>query len=275
MNNFDIKRLGRLMQYTFVSDRSVFVKLITIWTVVFFLLFMLTLNAIKIRMGGFAGTYEACLNNALGAANSVFIGFLMFEPCFIFSNLKRKQPRINFFMLPATNLEKYIARFLTVVFLWTLCCIIGFVAADLLQWLVSFLIHPEATGLVMSQISDLNILSTFSIHNSSMSGDLSKYSLITFIVVLILLFHSFCLLGGTFFRRHSWMLTVVLFIILNITLVATASNVLANINMQPLDPNVLFSILSAICVLFIMFNYWASYTIFRRMQIINNKWINL
>ena len=270
MNNFDIKRLGRLMQYTFVSDRSVFVKLITIWTVVFFLLFMLTLNAIKIRMGGFAGTYEACLNNALGAANSVFIGFLMFEPCFIFSNLKRKQPRINFFMLPATNLEKYIARFLTVVFLWTLCCIIGFVAADLLQWLVSFLIHPEATGLVMSQISDLNILSTFSIHNY-----LSKYGLITFNVVLILLFHSFCLLGGTFFRRHSWMLTVVLFIILNITLVA---NVLANdsfINMQLFYPNVLFSILSGICVLFIMFNYWASYTIFRRMQIINNKWINL
>ena len=274
MNNFNIQRLGRLMQYTVVSDRSVFVKLITIWTVVFFLLFLLTLNVMKMNVNGFAGAYDASLINALGAASSVFIGFLMFEPCFIFSNLKRKQPRLNFFMLPATNLEKYIARFLTVVLLWTLCCIIGFVVADLLQWLLSFLIHPEATGLVMSQISGLKPFGLFSISESG-SGNMSVPCLIVFIVLLILLFHSFCLLGGTFFRRHSWMLTVVLFIVLNIILVATASNMLAKINMQPLNPNVLLSILSAICVLFIMFNYWASYTIFRRMQIINNKWINL
>lgn len=271
MRNFNIKRFGRLMQWTVVNDRSVFVKLTITWTIIFFLLFLMVIHLTGYQVRTMHDPYSLYLANALDTAVAVMVCGLLFQPCFIFANLKTKQERINFFMLPSTNLEKYIARFVTVIFIWTLCCLVGFVVADVLQWLVSVILHPQVTGFVMSQIDFSGALSSFYLKSGSSS--VSHLCLLLTLILSMLSLHSFYLLGGTFFRRHAWVLTVLVSIVLgmafsSLTRRAPDSVELANLNQR------LYALI-AINVLIIVFNYWASFRLFERMQIINNKWVNL
>lgn len=259
------------MQWTVVNDRSVFVKLTITWTIIFFLLFLMVIHLTGYQVRTMHDPYSLYLANALDTAVAVMVCGLLFQPCFIFANLKTKQERINFFMLPSTNLEKYIARFVTVIFIWTLCCLVGFVVADMLQWLVAVILHPQVTGFVMSQIDFSGALSSFYLKSGSSS--VSHLCLLLTFILSMLSLHSFYLLGGTFFRRHAWVLTVLFSIVLSMVFGFNMSHTPDFV--EHINPNAVLGILSAIDVLIIVFNYWASFRLFERMQIINNKWVNL
>ena len=271
MRNFDIKRFGRLMQWTMINDRSVFVRLTITWIIMFFMLFLMAIYLVGPNVGYTAYPYSSHLDNGLGMATGVMVCALLFEPCFIFSNLKKNQERINFFMLPSTNLEKFIARFISVIVIWTLCCLIGFVAADVLQWLVAVILHPQATGFVMSQIDFFSLLPPFFMFGIRV--DVSHFWLFLTFILSVLSLHSFYLLGGTFFRRHTWALTVLTSILLSIVLGWLVSYM--KVYVGHVDLNVVLCVISTVDVLVIVFSYWASFRLFKHMQIINNKCINL
>ena len=205
-----------------------------------------------------------------------FIAFYVLASC-IFSNMKTKLKRENFLMLPASNLEKFVARIL----LTTAGAVVGIfcslVIGDILQFLFSLFItpgfHTSITWAVLKEAA-LNLF-------SPTDNWLAAIALYFF----LLFAHSFATLGGSFYRKLPVLLTactsIVLCIILGIIVNQLGEAGILNFNLN-IDlcrgntTDICFTATIAIVFLALAaFNYWASYKVFCRMQIICNKWLNL
>jgi hypothetical protein len=258
MKNFDIKRFGQLMKWTLISHRGELLSVTIILSMVQFFWLLLVIYASKDGV-----LYSVRLGNAMNATFEVFLLFFMLAPIVIIKELKTKQAKVNSLMLPATNMEKFISRYVEKALVFTLCFIVAFIAADLLQWVMSLIMHPAENGLVMAQISviktDLLVINT---HLYPVFG-----------ILILWWLHSLYLLGGMFFRRHAWMIVTLLLIVLGIAFSSWIASAFDETTPMWIKSSLhLFEVLLAALV---MFNYWASYRIFKRLQVINNKWINL
>jgi hypothetical protein len=98
----------------------------------------------------------------------------------------------------------------------------------------------------------------------------------------ILLIHAAYILGGTLFRKQQFVLTTIAIVIIGYIMVFTwHSPVIDNANLFDLDekgksvPNAWFYVVSIGGYLLTALCYWLSYKIFCRMQVINNKWLNV
>ena len=205
-----------------------------------------------------------------------FIAFYVLASC-IFSNMKTKQKRENFLMLPASNLEKFVARIL----LTTAGAVVGIfcslVIGDILQFLFSLFITPGFHASITWAVVKEAALNLFSPTDNWLA---------TIALYFFLLFaHSFATLGGTFYRKLPVLLTactsIVLCIILGIIVNKLGEAGILNFNLN-IDlsrgntTDICFTATIAIVFLALSaFNYWASYKVFCRMQIICNKWLNL
>ena len=98
--------------------------------------------------------------------------------------------------------------------------------------------------------------------------------------------HSLYIVGGTLFRRQQFLLTSMSIIIAVFLLVSFFSHLDFQIDFirgnwdekthtytQTYYP--FFYILHTTLCALIVFHYWASYKLFTRMQVINNKWLNV
>jgi len=101
--------------------------------------------------------------------------------------------------------------------------------------------------------------------------------------------YSLYIVGGTLFRRQQFLLTSVTIAVVFILLVIVRNQIdWNNINFDFItstwDENTLtytptfhpsFYIINSVVSLLIVFHYWASYKLFTRIQVINNKWLNV
>ena len=93
--------------------------------------------------------------------------------------------------------------------------------------------------------------------------------------------HSFCTLGGTFYRKMAPLFTfltgLVLFMVFGYAIQWMAHAGLLDF-LKPYNDGHNYIFTTMLCILFLAlsaFNYWASYKIFTRMRVISNKWINI
>jgi len=201
-----------------------------------------------------------------------------------FRCLGTKQQRTSYLMLPATNLEKFLSRFLLVSGGCVLVIIVSFVAADVLHYLLVRIAfdHPRF-GLFMSCYADwfslirtqgldsmIVWLQTFRVddlpdsivHVLSISGPGRSSTLFFVLVVLeflsdIALFFFFSIL----FRRFTWLFSWVLYAFLSMSAMFFATD-----NRWLLIALSVFSIVAL---------PYCGYQIFIRTQVINNKIVNL
>lgn len=193
---------------------------------------------------------------------------------FIVSNLPDKISRLNTFILPASKLEKFASRYAYLLIAVPLLALVGIVAGDLLQMLVYMAIVGDASSMTLSFFS---LLSTNYLYKGGAEATLVAYA-------LLWLIHSIYLLLGTFFRRHAWLksnlLLLVLLIVLSMAVAFGTKGVLdfiygeGNYNIvlvEGLWPTI------AECTVMLaltIFNYWAAFRIYARMQVVNNRWYN-
>ena len=98
--------------------------------------------------------------------------------------------------------------------------------------------------------------------------------------------HSLYIVGGTLFRRQQFLLTSATIAVFGILLVMILNQINLQIDFitgswdektetynQVFHP--FFYVLNTTLCLLIVFHYWASYKLFTRMQVINNKWLNV
>ena len=262
MENFNLKRFGRTLYWYVSENRSTLIR----WTIgsaigvlLMEMLFVWIMTS-KVQMG------EAFYIQSVLMGTGVCIVAIMFAVLVawssIFNPLKTKQQRTAFFMLPATNLERYLTAFLYGVVLWPLCIILAYIIGDALRSLFFMLLgHNWLTG-----------ISTM-MHSTNHEGSLwvgiedDIFDYLSFAWVC-----SAYVLGGTLLRKYSFATVSGFFILLS---GISAAFIVKCIPVIKLNSGIIFCLASIALVAFTVFNFWYSYRTFTRFQIITNKLTNV
>ena len=284
---FDLHRFGMVLRW----------DLLTNWKSYFYSIAGLAIGIIMLSIsmlysfphshfiveGDLGNYYEG---NMTGFLAAIVILFFFISPCNIFSNMKTKLQRENFMMLPANNLEKYAARFLMMSVGSILMMLIATLIADFVQFVLSFFMtpgyHASIIGSFLSQIYKA----------ATNTGDnpicilAGQYKIDAAILgwSFLTMIYSFCLLGGTFFRKQPIILTAVSGIIIFMIIGYCGSELeewgafdfFKHFNYDNPGTSLCIAIFwSVVFLALAAFSLWASYKLFTRMQVICNKWINI
>ena len=182
----------------------------------------------------------------------------------MFNSMRGKHDDQRLLMLPASNLEKYLMRYS--YWLLLLPSFAGsFVVADLLQYLVNWLLGHEGRMLVMQYMGSpqLNI--------GAVPRPVGVCIVLTFVWI-----HSCYAIGATFFRSHkySWIMTSATLIVLGVILgVLLPHDEIARSISSDTAIN-LVRLWDVIYLFLIALNFWLSYKFFCRQQVIG-RFVNL
>lgn len=189
----------------------------------------------------------------------------------IVSELGNKRNRISAFMLPASRLEKFVARYLILTIGLPLAAGIGYAAGDLLQMAANQVVF----GYCRSSVA----IFVVTLHDMLLRLSLNFDDTLLALELMVWFPHSLFLIAGTLFRRHAWVLSNLLMFVLS-ALLSTAVLWGAKTLFYSLAPDGIYSV--GVIMLYMMalaaviaFNYWVAYRIYSRMQAVNNKWFNL
>lgn len=221
-----------------------------------------------------------------GFLSAIFILLFFVSASNIFGNMKTKLQRESFLMLPANNLEKYAARLLMMSIGSILMMLIATLIADFVQFVFSFFMtpghHASIIGCFLSQIYK----TATSIPHNPISILAWQWKIDAALLgwSFLIMIYSFCLLGGTFFRKQPIILTAVSGIIIFMIIGYCGSKLedwgvfdfFNHLNYDNPGTSLCMAIFwSVVFLALAAFNYWASYKLFTRMQVICNKWINI
>ena len=228
--------------------------------------------------------YECRMTGFLAA---IFILFIFISACNIFSNMKTKLQRESFMMLPANNLEKYAARFLMMSIGSIIMMLIATLIADFVQFVLSFFMTPGYhASIIGSSLSQIYKAATDATCNNPISILAWQYKIDAALLgwSFLIMIYSFCLLGGTFFRKQPIILTAVSGIIIFMIIGYCGSKLeewgafdfFTHLNYDNPGTSLCIAIFRSVIFLALAASsLWASYKIFTRMQVICNKWINI
>jgi hypothetical protein len=217
-------------------------------------------------------------------------------PSTIVASINEKRKRESFLMLPATNLEKYLALMVYTSVICVISLILAFVLGDCLRMLWFWISPPEGAELVgyidgqayywwSSALPILwdhflpNVIANDSVYQNS-----TLFAVMQMVVIgsLVLWMHSLLILGGTLLRKYAFIITSA-FYLLTVTLFAKFMKYyeLSMFTCSWEDGQYVAQevgtipyVLAVVLPLFAIFNYWASFRIFKGIQLITNKWIN-
>lgn len=268
---FDIKRLGMIMRWELLTRWKYYVGA-TIGCIVGYSLFSLVMlndscgyDSIELAKVSYL-TREAAFSIPM-----VFCAFYVMASC-IFDIMKTKNGRESFLMLPANKIEKYMSCFLMKFIGSLILLVFTLIGTDVIQLAFSFILDPgfhvSITLPVIKEWLDLPMFTHMR------EGDFIFLSFLVFA-------HSFCTLGGTLYRKRAPLLTfatgIFLFMVFGYIIAKLAGYGLLNFHISLYECNS-YVAAAITCIFFLVlsaFNYWASYKIFTRMQVICNKWINI
>ena len=294
MNNFSFNRFFKTLRWVL----GVNFRKMLMWTVgSMFAVFMGEMVFLKI---GFHDPYSMIRTFAqFGTVLLILVSLIMVSS--IVSSVNEKRKREAFLMLPSSNLEKYFSLMLYTTVICTLCVFLAIALGDSLR-MAWFAVSGEYHGTISiafketgetyywwsSAVSLLldNLLSSFMV-NVSGDGFVNYSTLFRVLqaeVFLGFLFwiHSLYTIGGTLLRKYSFVATSVFFILCIVLFASFMKHYDIMMFRSEWDGDkyiaqevgALGYVMAVALPLFSVFNYWASYRIFKGFQLITNKWIN-
>ena len=273
-NNFQFSRLLMVMRWDIFTNLKSYLNMMLGMTFALLPFFIMQLYQLSKQYQLFPDTIDLSylgMSQYVLMISSIAMYMLATQ---IFMVMKTTGQREQFLMLPASNLEKYISRFLFSTLGAAVAMITAIVVSDLVQLIFSFVLLPgHHQSLCLYAVALLwKIWTTFIENNDSTSALLLSLSIVTCGVLV----HSFFILCGTLFRKHTIVVSGILFIAMTYLVIYVIESVSDTITTYLMhgDNSWLFSLLIAELLLG-GFQYWLSYKVFTRMQVICNKWINL
>lgn len=261
MVQFNLNRFGKLVRWSLTMDCRWFVKNTLSWLVVFTLVFLFFTCVTRFNsQPASLPAYGACTSMVLFTT----VAILVLGPTMMFNSMRGKHDDQRLMTLPASNLEKYLMRYS--YWLLLLPSFAGsFVVADLLQYLVNWLLGHEGRMLVMQYMGSpqLNI--------GAVPRPVGVCIVLTFVWI-----HSCYAIGATFFRSHkySWIMTSATLIVLGVILgVLLPHDEIARSISSDTAIN-LVRLWDVIYLFLIALNFWLSYRFFCRQQVIG-RFVNL
>lgn len=278
MNNiFDIHRFGKVLVWNLMAYWKKYVRTVLVLALTFSCICIIGLyNSMDI---------DGYLGNVSGGV--MLIGFfaLLLSGAGIFDNMKTKQSRATFLMLPASNLEKYMARLAWTTVGSVLMLLLSVMLADVIQFLFSIFITPGGHGSITAHIfaqfaSDNTFSSQHFIVNNGKSWLGPHYPVWLSFLAYMLYAHSFFTLGGAFYRKYVVLLTVLSSFVLAFAVLWFLDSIdfegsFIIDDLHAWNPWTVMNILTSGLLLLAALHYWLAYKLFTRMQVICNKWLNI
>ena len=277
-HNFSLDRLCMLLRWNWTNSRRQTLRIGMILSALLGVAYTHMLNLVQhryiyandvSRLPDMVGTFV--IANML----NVLPLFLCAMGTLIFSNMETKPMREHYLMLPASDAEKFATRFIHITLGGVLTFAAALVAGDVIQFALGFIFHP---GIHHSCLWDMICCFITGSGNQQVADMLlfrGNIAAMTIAYSGLLWLHSYCTLGGTLLRRHPTA-CVALSLLLLITAVNTAA--IFDIFPRVLSPNPTVGATTAMAAVLIglsIANYVGSYRIFKRMQIICDKFTNL
>lgn len=287
MSTFNINRFGQALKCQLMVGRKMWIRLFSIFTLVMFMagLFWTRIQGTSYELMETWGTdelyqaYERLVRQSVSFGLIFFCIAMLFGASGMFSQMKDTPKRSAYLLWPVSNLEKYVISILLSIVLMAVVTVGAFFLADALRVFVDWV-----TGRII--VWGFPIL--FDSQREAVSSSEERLFL-WMVLTFMFYFHSLYIVGGTLFRRHQFLLTSGTIIIVSILLTI----ILKHIDWSGVDIEFinnhwdeetqtyirifhpLFYIINTVGCLLIVFHYWASYKLFTRMQVINNKWLNV
>lgn len=284
MSTFNTTRFGQALKCQFLVLRKTWIRLFGIFTLVMFMadLFFTRVQGVKYddmasqwSVEEFLHTYGNYVGQTAGFGVIFFCFSMLFGASFLFSGMKDTRKRSAFLLWPVSNLEKYIISLLLSI-LWLAVITIGaYLLADTLRVFIDWVMGRVVIWGLPKIIDGVFGPAAFEYWQTA-------WMLFAWVFYI----HSLYIVGGTLFRRQQFLLTSATIAVVSILLVMILNQINPQINFitgnwdmktetytQIFHP--FFYILNTTLCLLIVFHYWASYKLFTRMQVINNKWLNV
>ena len=304
MNSFNIKRFGQTFRWVLATNFRNFLAW-TIGAAVGFFLIEMILIAFGMTADG--GNYIPYLYSDISRICQIALMiFVLVALSTGFADYQKKPRREAFLMLPSTNLEKFLAVVIYVTVVWSLAGFLAFAVGDTLRMAVRALLYGNEWYSLVPKVLDLfgDMIPTY--EDGMMIRPISyKICAPIALIGLFVWIHSTYILGGTLLRKYTFVVSS-LMIILAFVLVGW---LVQKFNLQlfyvdtfidgqsvdalrqsgALDANgpwpaksvqvvhkvgALGYFLTVALPLLSIFNYLASFRIFKGFQLITNKWTN-
>ena len=286
MNTFNYNRFSQALKCQFMVTRKWWMVLFGIYT---FILLMANLFFTRLQTNynnivenwpmEIYSYYNRHVEQTVAFGIFFFCVAMLYGISSMFSQMKDTRKRSAYLLWPVSNSEKYIISFLHSFLLMAIITVGAFVLADALRVLVDWV-----TGRVViwgiPKLSD---------PFTAPDGPFEYWQMVWMLFAWVFYTHSLYTLGGTLFRRQQFLFTsgtiVVTVILLTIILnqidwdsahfefITGTWDEKTSTYTHIFHPS--FYIINSVVSLFMVFNYWASYKVFTRMQVINNKWLNI
>lgn len=273
-NNFQFSRLLMVMRWDMFTNLKSYLNMMLGMTFALLPFFIMQLYQLSKQYQLFPDTIDLSYWGMSQYVLMIFSIAMYMMATQIFMVMKTTGQREQFLMLPASNLEKYISRFLFSTLGAAVAMITAIVVSDLVQLIFSFLLLPgHHQSVCLSTMALLWKIWTTFIESIDSAGALMLSLLIMTCGVLV---HSFFILCGTLFRKHTIVVSGILFIVMIYLVIYVIESVPGTITtcLMHGDNSWIFCLLIAELLL-AGFQYWLSYKVFTRMQVICNRWINL
>lgn len=264
MIQFNLNRFGKLAKWSLTKDRRYYVKSFLQVLVIMLLIFLFFTEMVNTNPVP-NPQYKTCFM----AVVCVFLVTLIMGPSFMFYNMEGKHDMQSLMILPASNFEKYLMRYATWIILVPLY-VIAIFAADLTQYLFHWVLGHDYGQFVMANMADF--MSDY-LKEGNARPNASRFW--NSVIVLGIWFHSVFALGATFFRSRKFngVLSLLVIILIGILIIWLTPEQSA-LQYGEKSSTLAFVMGNVIYIGLTLLNFWLSYRLFCRTQVIG-KFVNL
>lgn len=290
MNTFSFNRFGKMLRWVLsVNQRRMLYAMAASVVGVFMA------EMILLKMSSLYSPFTM-LNHygQVGAALFALVSLILVST--IVSGVNEKRKREAFLMLPASNLEKFLALMTYTSIVCVLGVFLAFVLGDSLRMGWFWVSGPftEVETSVMGEPVETyywwssaipKMMDNLTPHILEADSRNWFYLVMNLIVITAIAVwtHSLLIIGGTLLRKYSFVASMLVFILFVWLLSWTIhhfglylfwSDVWKDGHHYVSEVGVLAYVLAVLLPLLSVFNYWASFHIFKNFQLITNKWTN-
>lgn len=272
MKGMDMRRLWLTMRLNAVNNRAEAMRMFFIMMFGLLLIYEVKMFDMRLTKYGDMAMMHA-VDELSMITCGIFVTYMLFMPGMMFASMRTKRQRTVALMLPASAAEKFVTRWLWVTAGMAMIYVAAVICADLLRALLGLVAGDGAGGSVALRAAEGfpgNIIYLF-------GASYNEWYATTYYISLAVLCHSLFLLGGTLFRKNALICTLAVllalrFIVFPIVnplnlcrdgLIAVCGDMAGNLAA------------AAVALCLTALSYCLSYRLFRRMEAVNNRLINI
>jgi hypothetical protein len=287
MNSFSINRFAKTLRWVL----SVNYRKVLVWTIGAVLAVFMG-ELVIMKLADFNNPFSMIMEFAQYGVILLMLDAVILVSTIV-SSINEKRHREAFLMLPANNLEKFLALLVYTSVICVLCVFLALVVGDSLRMAWNWISGYKHGGVISFDgiywWSSAIPMMMNNLLPGVIDGELGttypiEYAVVNLIFTIgcVIWIHSLYTLGGTLLRKYAFVATSV-FIIL-CTLLLVRGMMYFNLEMFHISfehgvckgyrVGGMGYVLAVLLPLFSAFNYWASFQIFKGFQLLTNKWTN-